>query len=87
MTAAQAESREEWMATAVQRPGTPARIAHRIPTPTADKAALTTLFSTFDLDVTRHNVVRKPSNKYRHSNLLYRLATKSVELSGLGRDG
>ncbi len=50
---------------------------------TADKATLTRLFSTFDLDATRHPVARKPSNKSRHSNLLHRLATQSGERCGL----
>ena len=59
-----------------------ARISHRFSTATADKATLTRLFSTFDLDVTRHAVVRKASNKSRHSNLLHRLATKSVRYPG-----
>ena len=57
--------------------------AHRIPTAMGDKTALTRLFSTFDLSVTRHAVAQKPSNKYRHTNLLHHLATKSGELSGL----
>ena len=61
-----------------------ARISHRFSTATADKATLPRLFSTFDLDVTRHAVVRKPSNKSRHSNLLHRLATKPGERCGLG---
>ena len=63
-----------------------ARIAHQLPAATADKAALTRLFSTFDLDVTRHAVGRKSSNKYRHSNLLHRLATKPGERCGLGNE-
>ena len=60
-----------------------ARLSRRLSTATADKATLTRLFSTFDLNVTRHAVARKSSKKYRHSNLLHRLATKSGELSGL----
>ncbi len=60
-----------------------ARISHRSSTVTADKATLTGLFSPFDLDVTRHAVVRKASDKSRHSNFLHRLATKTGEISGL----
>ena len=60
-----------------------ARISHRFSTATADKATLTRLFSSFDLDVTRHAIVRKASDKSRHSNLLHRLATKTGEISGL----
>ena len=59
-----------------------ARISHRFSTATADKATLTRLFSPFDLDVTRHAVVRKASDKSRHRNLLHRLATKGGEISG-----
>ena len=58
------------------------RISHRFSTATADKATLTRLFSPFDLDVTRHAVVRKASNKSRHSNLLYRLATETGDITG-----
>jgi len=54
------------------------RISHRFSTATADKATLTRPFSPFDLDVTRHAVVRKGSNKSRHSKLLHRLAKKPV---------
>ena len=66
------------------------RIAHQLLAATADKAALTRLFSTFDLDAgstglqcPRHAVGRKTSNKFRHSNLLHRLATKPGERCGL----
>ena len=60
-----------------------ARISHRFSTATADKATLTRLFSPFDLDMTRHAVVRKASNKFRYTNLLHRLATETGEITGL----
>ena len=59
------------------------RIAHHKSTAAADMINLTPLFSTFDLDVTRHAVVQKPSNKCRHINHLHRLATICGERCGL----
>ena len=60
-----------------------ARLSHQLSAATANKAGLPTLFLSFDLDVTRHAVVRKSAHKYRHINLLYRLATKPGEIAGL----
>ncbi len=62
------------------------RISHRFSTATANKAALTRFFSPFDLGVTGHAVVRKASNKSRHTNLLHRLATEIGEITRLSRD-
>ncbi len=58
-------------------------IAHHESTAAADLIDLTPLVSTFDLDVTRHAVVQKPSNKCRHINHLHRLATIRGERCGL----
>ena len=63
----------------------PARVSHQLSAATANKAGLPTFFLSFDLDVTRHAVVRKSANKCRHINLLRRLATKPGEIHGLER--
>ena len=68
-----------------ERYHTPARLSHRFSTAAADKAALTRPFSPFDLDVTRHAVVRRAPNKSRYSNLLHRPATKTSEITVLAR--
>ena len=61
----------------------PARLSHQLTAATAIKSDLPTLFLSFDLVVTRHAIVRKSANKYRHIHLLRRLATKPGEITGL----
>ena len=64
-----------------------ARLSHRISTTASDPATLTRLLLPFDLDVTGHAVVRKPSKKSCHSNRLHRLVTKPDEITGLAPPG